>query len=159
MRLRPHLFTDSILPPLSAAACSTLAIILSMSSYGVSGPPMKIRSYWRSSMCPRFLISQRYRVSKNSNWHRASPLRGELRIFFGRLHAAIKFRHRLVDAFGHNQLDRVGRIRNHLARSLPFGPAQLTQDIIAQVAPNLFGLDAQSHPDKFACAERRDNGR
>src|ERR1700757_2577768 len=159
MRFRPHLFTDSILPPLSAAACSTVAIILSISGSGVSGRQMKIKSYCRSSMCPRFLafLTSSLVLKIQTRKSPSHQIRDELDIFFGRLHTAIEFRHRLIHALGDDQLHRVGRFRHHLPGNFPVSPAQLAQDVIPEFAPNLLGLDTQSHPDKFATAKRRDN--
>src|SRR5271167_1740241 len=50
MRRAPHFSFLSILPPRSPAVCSRVAMSLSISSSGVAGWQMKIRSYSLSSM-------------------------------------------------------------------------------------------------------------
>src|ERR1700732_419304 len=137
MRLRPHLFTDSTLPPFSEAACSSVAITLSTSASGVSGRQMKIRSYWRSSMCPRFAVT---------STAKAMLL---LQIFFFRRDAAVELRHRLAHSLFQNRLDCIARVLDQLRCDLTLGASHGAEDVIRQVAPDFLRPYAQSNADEF----------
>src|SRR5579871_681388 len=141
MRLRPHFSVFSIFTDFSAAACSSVEMILSISDSGVSGRQMKIKSYWRSSICPRFFP---YQLQK--------PVL--LRIFFARRHLAVVAQHGFLCAFGDNYLRRFRCFNRRLLGAFAILFAELSQQVIFAIVPDAFGLHADTDANKLIRSSR-----
>src|SRR5579863_3351076 len=112
----PQCSVFSILPPFSAQVCSMPEITFLISSSGVAGRAMKIRSYKRSSMMTSFLFAPRVSAAQQN------PVRmraGENRSLFFRLFhfrrlAPVELVHGRVDAVGEKHLDGIASFADHL---------------------------------------------
>src|SRR4029077_909527 len=112
----PQFSVFSILPPFSAQVCSMPEITFLISSSGVAGRVMKIKSYKRSSMIASFLSGPRLSRSRFKSFigrpARADFLLLFFRLVLGRL-APVVLIHRGVDSLLENHFHSVRGLRNH----------------------------------------------
>src|SRR5882724_10578377 len=105
-----------------------------ISSSGVAGRAMKIRSYSRSSMIASFLLAGRVarKFSEQSTSLKTRPL--QFRLFrIGRL-AAVVLGHRGLDSLTQNQLYRVAGVTDHFTRRFQLCFAHRTQNVFLAAA-------------------------
>src|SRR5260370_26275929 len=139
-------------------------MIFVISSSGVMGRQMKIRSYRRSSMCsldsPAILppsSSLTLRARGGAPFLNSVPGKSPALHLFGRgRNALVEAIHGLGDSLGKNQFDRFAGLRHHLRSDFQFGLAHGVKHISRAVGDRLGRLNSQANPGKFIRAERAD---
>src|SRR5215470_17191978 len=124
----PQCSVFSILPPFSAQVCSMPERTFLISSSGVAGRMMKIKSYKRSSMVTSFVQFRACPPSKESGYNtkpgNSSPLKRRYKLnarFVVNRLAAVVFRHSRIDSLRQNHLHRIARLANHFGSELELG--------------------------------------
>src|SRR5215831_13000680 len=102
----PQCSVFSILPPFSATVCSMTERIFLISSSGVAGRAIKIKSYKRSSMVASFLPLPDAKSGKTSLLATVPFKRRRL--------ATVVLVHRRIDPLRQDQFHRVARLADHL---------------------------------------------
>src|SRR5215510_2418039 len=119
----PQCSVFSILAPFSEQATSTTCSTFLISSSGVAGRMMKIRSYRRSSMFPRFF----QRRHKSHRYKTKTVLRRG--VFALLAFAPVVLRHRRFDPLGQEKFDGVARLSDHLGGDFQLRLLHRPQDI------------------------------
>src|SRR5260370_36275341 len=145
----PQCSVFSILPPFSAQLCSMPERTFLISSSGVAGRAMKIRSYNRSSLVASFLFSPGRSAREN-----------RLLLFFpcvlGRL-APVVLVHRRVDSLGEDHSHRIASLGDHFGGDFHLRLLHRPQHMLFAAAHPMIRAAAEPEARKILRVEGADH--